>query len=514
MKATINIANNKRIAKNTIMLYMRMFIMMVIGLFTSRITLDALGASDYGTYSVVGGLVSMFSVLTGAMSVATSRFLTFALGVGDKDKLRKTFVTAVNIHLLIAILMIVISEIVGIWFLNNKLNIPTDRMGAANIVLQFSIVTFVINLINAPYSSSIISHERMGVYAYFTLYDVFVKLGIVYALYVTSSDRLIVYALLLCLANLTTQIIYWIYCKRKFDECRYSLCIDKELLKEMFGFIGWAFWGNAAVIAKDQGMTILLNIFCGTVVNAAQGVAYQVNSIVTRFVGNFMIAVNPQITKQYASGDYVSMNNLIIRSTKFSAFLMLLLIIPIIVNIDDLLSMWLVEVPSHTNSFASLILFYSFVECFMGGLITGILANGKIQKYEIALTIIYIANILFAYLVLKKGMQPEVLYVLLIAFKLIVLTIQLWLGKNMFALPLGKYLRSIIRHVIPIISLGIILICAPWSLIGDTIIRIGLSVSLIEVFLVSAILLIGLEKEERAFLYSKIQQITNKIKNK
>lgn len=505
-------SNNKRIAKNTIMLYMRMFIMMAVGLFTSRIILDALGASDYGIYNVVGGLVTMFSVLTGAMSVATSRFLTFALGVGDKEQLRKTFVTSVNIHLLIALAMIVIAEIVGIWFLNNKLNIPADRMGAANIVLQFSIATFVINLINVPYSSSIISHEKMGIYAYFSLYDVFVKLAIVYVLYVASSDRLVIYAFLLCLANLTTQIIYWIYCKRKFEECRYSFCLDKELLKKMFGFIGWAFWGNAAVVAKDQGMTLLLNIFCGTIVNAAQGVANQVNATVTRFVSNFMTAVNPQITKQYASGDYESMNRLIIRSTKFSAFLMLLLIIPIIVNIDDLLGIWLVEVPVHTSSFVSLILFYSFVDCFTSGLITGILANGKIKKYEIALTITYAANILFAYLALKNGMLPEVLYVLLIVFKLIVLAVQLCLGKDMFALPLGTYLRSMLKYVFPVLVLGIFLIYVPWHAIDATILRIVLSVCIVELLLVSAILVMGLERTERAFLFSKIQQITNKIK--
>lgn len=280
----------------------------------------------------------------------------------------------------------------------------------------------------------------------------------------------------------------------------------------MFGFIGWAFWGNAAVVAKDQGMTLLLNIFCGTIVNAAQGIANQVNATVTRFVSNFMTAVNPQITKQYASGDYESMNRLIIRSTKFSAFLMLLLIIPIIVNIDDLLGIWLVEVPVHTSSFVSLILFYSFVDCFTSGLITGILANGKIKKYEIALTITYAANILFAYLALKNGMQPEALYALLIVFKLIVLATQLWLGKDMFALPLGTYLRSMLKYVSPVLVLGFVLIYVPWHAIDSTILRMVLSVCIVELLLMSAILVMGLERTERAFLFSKIQQITNKIK--
>ena len=505
-------SNNKRIAKNTILLYFRMFVMMAVGLFTSRVILDALGASDYGIYNVDGGLVTMFSVLTGAMSVATSRFLTFALGVGDREQLRKTFVTAVNIHLLIAAAMIVIAEVAGIWFLNNKLNIPAERMGAANIVLQFSIATFVINLINVPYTSSIISHERMGIYAYFTLYDVFVKLLIVYALYVSPIDRLVIYALLLCLANLTTQIIYWIYCKRKFEECRYSFCMDKTLLKKMFGFIGWAFWGNAAVVAKDQGMTLLLNIFCGTLVNAAQGVANQVNAMVNRFVTNFMTAVEPQITKQYAAGEYESMNKLIIRSTKFSAFLMLLLIVPIIVNIDDLLGLWLVEVPLHTSSFVSLILFYSFVDCFTTGLITGILANGKIKIYEIALTIIYAVNIACAYVILKLGMSPEALYGLLIFFKVIVFITQLILGRRMFALPLSVYIRSMLRYVLPVLALGIILIFIPWHLFDNIIARMASSVVIVETILLSSVMLIGLENNERAFIYNKVKEITKKIK--
>ncbi|MGN1217604.1 MAG: MATE family efflux transporter, partial [Phocaeicola sp.] len=435
----------------------------------------------------------------------------FALGTKDDKLLRNTFVTAVNIHLIIAAVIVVIAEAGGTWMLNRHLNIPADRMDAANVVLQFSIATFVINLINVPYTSSIISHERMGIYAYFSLFDVFVKLGIVYVLYLTSSDRLVVYAFLLCLANLATQIINWVYCKRKFAECRYSLSIDKQLLKKMFGFIGWAFWGNAAVVLKDQGMTLLLNIFCGTIVNAAQGVANQVNATVNRFVSNFMTAVNPQITKLYASGEYEAMNKLIVRSTKLSAFLLLILIVPIIVNINDLLALWLVEVPQHTGSFVTLILFYSFVDCFTGCLITGILANGNIKTYEIALTITYMLNIVLAYVILKVGMNPEALYVLLIIFKMIVLCIQLWLGRNMFRLPLRIYLKSMARYVLPILVVGLLMIFLPWQEISGVLKRIILSVLSVEVVLILFIYLFGLEIKERRFIMDKIQLVTSKI---
>lgn len=509
-----SISSNKRIAKNTILLYVRMLIIMAVGLFTSRIILDTLGISDYGIYNVVGGLVTIFSVLTGAMSVATSRFLTYALGTNNKNQLKRTFVTAINIHLLIAIAMVLITEVVGFWFLNNELNIPTERMEAANIVLQFSIATFVINLVNVPYASSIISHEKMGIYAYFSLFDVFVKLAIVYALYICTYDRLVIYALLLFGANLITQIIYWWYCRNKFVECRYSFFMDKHLLVEMFSFIGWAFWGNAAVVLKTQGMTLLLNIFCGTFVNAAQGISNQVNSMVTRFITNFMTAVNPQITKLYAFGDFKQMNKLIIKSTKFSAFLMLVLIVPIIINIDDILLFWLVEVPAHTGNFISLILFYSFVECFTGSLVTGVLANGKIKKYEIVLTITYITNILFAYLALKLECQPEVLYILMIIFKLVVWGALLYFGHEMYSLPLKSYIVTIFRYVIPVFVIGILLIFFPWHIIENVVLKIIISITIAEVILLSVIMAIGLESDERNFLYSKVVSIINKFKKR
>lgn len=240
--------------------------------------------------------------------------------------------------------------------------------------------------------------------------------------------------------------------------------------------------------------------------------ANQVNAMVNRFVTNFMTAVEPQITKQYAAGEYESMNKLIIRSTKFSAFLMLLLIVPIIVNIDDLLGLWLVEVPLHTSSFVSLILFYSFVDCFTTGLITGILANGKIKIYEIALTIIYAVNIACAYVILKLGMSPEALYGLLIFFKVIVFITQLMLGKRMFALPLSVYIRSMLRYVLPVLALGIILIFIPWHLFENIIVRMASSVVIVETILLSSVMLIGLENNERAFIYNKVKEITKKIK--
>lgn len=485
-----------------------MFITMGVGLFTSRVIIDALGISDYGIYNVVGGFVSMFTILTGSLSVATSRFLTHALGTNDLDRLKRTFSTSINIHIALSFFILLVSEIIGYWFLNNKLNIPVERMYAANWVLQFSIFSFIINLINVPYTSSIISHEKMGIYAYLSLFDVTIKLLIVYALYTTSQDKLIIYALLFLVTNVITQLIYWLYCKKRFIECKYKLHLDKTMLKEMSSFIGWAFWGNAVVILKDQGMTILINIFLGTLINAAQGVANQVNSIVNRFVNNFMVAVNPQITKFYAAGNIKEMNTLIIRSTKLSVFLMLILMTPIIINIDSILSLWLVEVPKHTNNLISIILFYSLVECFTSPLVTGILASGKIKIFEICLTITYLANFIVMYILLKFEYGVESVYFSLVIFKVIVLILQLYLGGRIFSFSINSYIKVLIRYIMPVLSIAILFIILSKNLFNQEVIYIVYKSVIAEIILLSAIISFGITCDERKYI---LIYIKNKI---
>lgn len=501
-----NRENTKRIARNTLILYVRMLVTMFVGLFTCRVVLDALGPSDFGISNVVGGVVSMFSIVTGSLSVTTSRYLTHALGEGNLIKLKKTFSTSVNIHIFLALFILVISEVVGYWFLNNKLNIPFERLYAANYVLQFSILGFVINLINVPYNSSIVSHERMGIYAYFTFFDVLIKLAIVYILYITKGDRLIVYSLFFFIVNIITQVIYWIYCRKHFEECRYKFYLDKPMLKEMSGFIGWAFWGNAVVILKEQGMTILLNIFMGTLINAAQGIASQVNSVVTRFVSNFMVAVNPQITKYYASGNIEDMNKLIIRSTKYSVFLMLLLMTPLIININSILSLWLIDVPEHTNNLVSIILFYSLVECFTGPLITAILASGRIKIYEIFLTIIYATNFIVMYMLLKFNLGAESVYISIVVFKVFVLISQIYLGNNIFSLSTRKYLYYIFSHVILIIFFAILLIIMLKETGNESLLYIFAKSLISEILLLLVIFFWGFSSNERAFILNKIRR--------
>ena len=509
----IESSNNKRIAKNTAFLYLRMIVVMVVGLFTSRITLSVLGISDYGIYNVVGGTVTMLTVLTGAISVATSRYLTYSLGVGDKNALQKTFSTALNIHIILGVVIFIIAEVLGIWFLNNKLNIPPDRMYAANWILLFSIFTFVIGIIAIPYTSSIISHEKMNLYAYLSLYDVFVKLGIVYILYISPIDKLIAYGILLMLASLSTQIIYYIYCREKFEECRFRCILDKGLVIEMASFIGWAFWGNAAVMAKNQCLSILLNIFFGTVVNAAQGIAMQVNHAVTGFIRNFMTAVNPQITKSYAQNNNEYLFLLIIRSAKFSLFLALLMIVPIIMHIDTILGVWLVEVPKHANNFVNMILIYTAVECFISPILVALLATGKIKNYEIGITIIYVINILSVYLFFKWGAVPEMAFILNIVFKVLVLLLLFYQGKRQFQFPVGKFIKEAMLSPIVIAFGGLAMILLYMRLIEQTsLASFIISCVITETGLIAAIWYYGMNVAERDFIKETV--IKNIIKKK
>lgn len=450
-----SIQNNKRIAKNTLLLYIRMLFMMAVSLFTSRITLAALGITDYGIYNVIGGMVAMFSILSGSLSVAVSRFITMEVGNGNAEKLNAVFSTSVSIQAFMAFIICILAEVGGLWFLNNKMVIPPDRLVAAQWVLHLSIVTFMINLVSVPYNAIIIAHEKMSAFAYISIYEVVLKLLIVYLLYISTKDKLIVYAILLTFVAVSVRFIYGVYCKHNFPEARYKPHLDKRLLHAMFGFIGWAFWGNGVVVLKDQGTNILLNLFCGPAVNAARGLAMQVNNAVYSFVQNFMMAVNPQITKSYSVGNVSDMYSLIIRSAKYGFFILLLLLLPICANIDYVLNLWLVEVPEHTANFIVLILLYSLLDCYGHPLITGVLAEGSIKMYELALTVIYSLNVLTSYFLLKIGLQPEWVFIINIIFKLLVIVALLWHSYLKYSFPVKRFLRECVLCTCIVFSLNV-----------------------------------------------------------
>lgn len=495
--------NNRRIAKNTLMLYLRMIIVMAVSLYTSRLVLDALGVEDYGIYQVVGGLVGMFGILTGSLSVSTSRFLTYALGTGNFDELKRTFATVRTLHIILAISMFVLCEFLAAWFLKTKLTIPPNRLYAAQCVLQCSIISFSISLLNVPYGASVISHEKMSAFAYMSILEVTVKLLIVYLLYNAPMDRLIYYALLGLGIKLLYQAIYVTYCYIKFPECKSRPSVDRGIVRKIAAFVGWTFWGNAAVVVKDQGVVMLLNIFFGPVVNAAQGVGGQISAVVSQFIGGFTTAVQPQITKSYAADDIPRMNDLIIKSTKFTFFLMVVLMFPLINNARTLLETWLVEVPDHSVNFAIIIMVYTFIDCFTTPLYTSVLATSKIRVYEIVLTILYFSNVAVTYIALKLGAPPEAVFIIAVFFKFMVLLLLGHQCYKLFPFDLKKYGNMFLKTIFPTLAYGIVIsLCFQFLVKNDTFIKlIGFTI-VFEALMLPFIWFYGFNKNERQFVLS------------
>ena len=355
-------STNKRIAKNALLLYFRMLFMMLVSLYTSRVVLATLGVEDFGIYNVVGGVITMFSFFNGAMSSSTQRYITFELGRGDFDQLQKVFQTSVNIHLLVALLILFLGETIGLWFFYEKMVIPASRMTAAFWVYQFSIITMMVMIVSVPYNAAIIAHEKMSIFAYISILEVLLKLGIVYLLYLTRSDKLIMYAALLCATQLLIRIVYGHYCSCHFKEVRYYWGWDLKLFKEMLYFGGWNLWGGFATVLFSQGINILLNMFFGPFVNAARGIAVQVQGAVTQFSTNFQTALNPQITKSYALGDFTYMHSLIFRSSKFTFLLLAVISFPILLETEMILQLWLNMVPAYTVVFVRLMLCITIID--------------------------------------------------------------------------------------------------------------------------------------------------------
>ena len=335
--------NNKRIAKNTFFLYVRQLLVMAVGLYTVRVILTALGEEDYGIYNVVGGFVAMFSILSGALSVAISRFITYEMGQPDVTtfRLQRIFSSSLVIQVVIGLIISLLIATFGVWFVENKMVIPSERLDVALYVLLFSTLSFFINLLSVPYNALIIAREQMKAFAYISILEVVLKLLVAYLLMITSSDKLMLYAFCMVVVSLIVRSVYTIYCKRNFEECRFVRGFDKKLLSKMFAFSGWAFLGNGVVVLKEQGSSVLLNLFGGPAVNAAQGIAMQVNAAVYSFVSNFMIASNPQITKNCAAGDLNSMHSLIIRSEKYGFCILLIILLPLCAGINYVLRLWL-----------------------------------------------------------------------------------------------------------------------------------------------------------------------------
>lgn len=399
-------SNNKRLAKNTLLLYLRMILIIIVGLYTSRIVLQTLGVDDYGIYNVVGGIVAMLAFLNTAMTAASQRFISFELGTGNLSKLKQVFSTSVNIHLAIAGIILLLAETVGLWFLNTHMNIVADRMTAANWVYQCSILTFIVTVISVPYNASIVAHERMKAFAYISMIEAVLKLAIVYFLLIIYADKLITYSILVLCVSLIIRVIYGVYCKRNFEECIYKFSFNKELFKKMFAFAGWSIIGNLGFALKDQGSNVILNIFCGTAINAARGIAFQVSGIIYNFSNNFIMALNPQITKMYASGNIEESKKLVYAGCRYSFYLLSIISIPVMINLDYLLSIWLDTVPLYTSQFLFFSLVVALINSIVTPLTTAMQATGKIKVFQIVISLIMIFELPMTYIILKLGFAP------------------------------------------------------------------------------------------------------------
>lgn len=502
--------SNKRVAQNTLYLYFRTLIVMAISIYTSRVVLDVLGVENYGIYNVVGGFVSLFSVLSGTLTAATQRFLSFELGKDTPD-IRKVFSTALNIHVILAVVVFLLLETGGIWFMNTQMNISPDRMTAANWVFQCSIATFCINIVSIPYNATIIAYEKMSAFAYISIFEVSAKLLSIYLLYIVTFDPLIAYALFMFSIAVVIRFIYGWYCKRTFKECRYSFVLDKVVFRDMISFNGWNFIGSTASVMNGHGINLLMNIFFGVTVNAAKGIATQVDSAINSFVQNFMMALNPQITKSYAAGDYSTVNKIILLGSKFSFFMFLIICLPFFLNIEYILSIWLKQVPEYTAVFVRCAIIFSLCQSLSQCLYSTMLATGKIKQYQIVVGTLSLMAFPLSYIFFKMGFSAVFGYIAIIICSLLCLVARLWMLQNM--LPDFSAMVYIHKVIYPIICSTIPIACIIWP-IGLFIHNISFVIFIFESLLCCAVcicvvLFIGITKNEREHILDIINRRLN-----
>ena len=499
-------SNNKRIAVNTILLYIRMLFTTVISLYTSRVILQVLGADDFGIYNVVGGVVVLFSFLTNAMTSSTQRFLNYNLGLKDERKILQVFNTAIFTHFTILLLVLFLAETIGLWFVKTQLNIPAGRELATMWVYQMSIITTLIGIMVIPYRSSIIAAEKMSVFAYVSVLEVVLKLIIVLLLPYISHDSLIMYSILLSIVSLLTLFIYKIECRRKLSFTKFIFAWDKNQYKEMLSFSGWYLFGGMAMVGAKQGTNILINIFYNVSANAAVGVANQVRNAVFGFVSNFQTAFNPQIVKLYASKNTDQLLALIYRASKISYYLLFIISFPIVLFCKEILSIWLINVPNHAVVFTQLVIISSFTEALSAPLWTAIGAIGKVQKYQVLVSLIIFLDVPLVYTAFRLGMSPEIAFVINLFVGILAYLYRLFYIKKYVHYRISDYLKKVI---LPCFVVSVLSFPIPYLLSGycntvlNTILLVIGSVGLSGIIT----LFIGLDKNEKQFVKSMFNKI-------
>ena len=505
-----NQSNNKRIAKNTIYLYFRTLFVMIVSLYTSRIILQALGIEDFGIYNVVAGITAIISFLNGTLADATQRFITFELGKKNARNVNKIFSTCLLLHFFLAVIVAFILEPTGIWFISNRLQIPEYRLNAAQWIFQFTIIQLFISFISVPYNALIIAHEKMSAFAMISVVEVMLRLCIAFTtMYCGSLDKLIIYGLLLMISQFIIRFIYVFYCERNFN-LKIKWNYNNLLIREIGGFAVWTIIGNMSYVCVTQGLNLLLGVFFMPVINAARGVAVQVQTAVNTFVKNFQTAINPQITKSYASNNVNEMQTLMFRSSRFSYYLLALIIIPVILETDIILRTWLADVPPFTATFLRLILISSLINSVGNPLAVACKATGNIKHYELYSASIKLLILPTAYLALRLGTAAYVVFIIQITIEFFALLSNIYITSRLVHFSKLYYFRTVVSKIMLVSAISLALPCIIYNVMDDNWIRFFVIGSASVVWTSLSVLAIGLSKEERQFILKKIKLLYGK----
>ena len=500
-----NDSKEKRIAGNSIILYLRLFITMGISLYTSRVVLRVLGIDDFGIYNVVAGFIAMFAVLSDSLSSSISRFITIALGENDLEYQRKIYSTSVNIQIILTIIIVLLAELFGLWFINDKINVPLEREGILNTVFQLAIVTFAFGIIKVAFTALIFAHERAKAFGWLTIIESLLKLLAILMLSHSSYDKLVVYVIYLLLIQIAITISTAVYCYKSFKECRYRNVFEVSLIKEMFSFSGWSFLGRSAFVICNHSINILINYFFGVGVNAARGIASQVDGATQQFVTNIMIAVNPQIIKAYAVNDRAYMNKLICKGAKYGSFVVLLYSIPLLCETNQILQLWLGVVPSYTIVFTRLALITTLIYTMTLTLNTGIQATGNIRYFQIVTSVLMISALPFSALSFYLGGSPIYAYIIVLFINAILVFVEVLIVKDKIGLSYIYFFKEAILRTIIVGALSSILPIVLLNVLPSSIWRLIIITLLSLMTTTISIMLVGITKSERMFIVKSIR---------
>ncbi len=505
-----NIANNERIARNTVFLYLRTFVTMLVALYTSRVVLNALGVEDFGIWGVLGGIVSMFGFINSSLSSSIFRYLAHAIGTGDKNQINKTYNASIIVHVFLALAIFVLCETIGQWFLAEKLVVPDSKREMSDIVFHIVVLTSCISLLNVPFNSVIISYERMNVYAYMAIADVVIKLAIAYVVYMVPTDKLVWYAIMMLLSTCLLLVFYYTYVRIQFKNLYFQRVSDMQLFKSLLGFSGWSLFGNIAYVGYTQGLNMLINMFFGPVVNAARSISLQIEHSVRTFVTNFQTAINPQIIKNYAAKDYRQMHSLIFRSSKFSVYLLAIFALPIMLETDTILILWLKQVPEHTVAFCRIMFVIIALECMTNAIGTGVVATGDIKKYHVIVGTILMTIVPISYLVLRLGSPAEGVFLVYLGVEIIAVISRLLIASKQIHLPVRQYFTNVVlRLILVIMAAAIVPVILHFSMEDDIarFLTVGLSTVVSNAL---SIYYLGLSISERQLVKSVIRKKLHK----